>query len=529
MDMPGVADAMNDPILREKAEEQAEKLFDVLKKEVVAEARDVGTLRKELTVTVPAKVIADHITKNFDDIAHDAVLPGFRKGRAPRRLIERRFSGEVRNSLKTTIVGQSFFAAAEKLELKVLGDPLFRVDEQGVPKLVEIGDAIKTYQLPDNGDMTYICELEVKPTFTVPELKGIEVKSPKIEINDELVNEQIARQLKIRGHFEPNSEGAASGDDLVIADVTLFVGDREIKKEDNVQLGIRPTRLDGVSLPNLAETLKGVKAGDKCQTNCTIPDDYERPDLRGQSGRFEFVIQEVKRLAPLSLPELVTQLGAENEKELREFVHQDMERELGTLRQRAMKEQVLAYLLDKAEMDLPPGLSARMTDRAVVRKVMELQQSGTPWNEIEARIDELRTVAGNEVLRNLKLDFIMEAVALALKVRITEDELNTAIAQIARRYNRRFDKVRDDLVERGLINALAEQIREDKCVELILRDANVVEVTAPVEPAVPAKQAKATTSEESASGSEKVPKKSKPSSRSKKAAKTSDESGEQTA
>ncbi|MBL8880748.1 MAG: trigger factor [Phycisphaerales bacterium] len=526
MDMPGVANAMNDPILREKAEEQAEKLFDVLKKEVMAEARDLGTLRKELTVTVPAKVISDHITKNFDDIAHDAVLPGFRKGRAPRRLVERRFSGEVRNSLKTTIVGQSFFAAAEKLELKVLGDPLFRVDEKGVPKLVEIGDAIKTYQLPDNGDMTYVCELEVKPTFTVPELKGIEVKSPTIQITDDLVNEHIGRQLKIRGRLEPSTEGAATADDLVIADVTLHVGGAEIKKEDNVQLGIRPTRLDSVSLPNLGETLKGVKAGDKRETECTIPDDYERPDLRGQSGRFEFTIQEIKRLVPLSMEEFIKQLGAESEKELREFVHQDMEREVETLKRRALKEQVLGYLLDQVAMDLPPGLSARMTDRAVVRKVMELQQNGTPWNEIEARIDELRTVAGNEVMRDLKLDFIMEAVALALQVRITEDELNSAIAQIARRYNRRFDKVRDDLLERGLINALAEQIREEKCVELILRDAKIVEVTEPSEPAKANGNETAAKSDESASGAEKEPKKSKPGSRAKKAPKSGEASGE---
>lgn len=526
MEMPGVADAMNDPVLREKAEEQAERLFDVLKKEVVAEARDVGTLRKELSVTVPGKVIAEHISKNFDDIAHDAVLPGFRKGRAPRRLIERRFSGEVRNSLKTTLVGQSFFAAAEKLELKVLGDPLFRVEEKGVPKLVEIGDAIKSYELPDSGDMSYVCELEVKPTFVIPPLKGIEIKSPKITITDDLVTEQILRQRKIRGHYEPNADGAATADDLVIADVTLFVDKNEIKKEENVQLGVRPTRLDGVALPNLAETLKGAKTGDKRETECTIPDDYERPDLRGKTGRFEFTIQEVKRLSPASMEDFIKQMGAADEKELREFVRQDMENELGTLSQRAKKEQVLAFLLEKVEMDLPPGLSARMTDRAVVRKVMELQQNGMPWNDIEARIDELRTVAGNEVLRNLKLDFIMEAVAGALQVRISEEELNTAIAGIARRYNRRFDKVRDDLIQRGLINALAEQIREDKCVELILREANVVEVTEPPAAAVAEAAADDAKSTESASDEEKEPKKPKPKSRAKKATKPKESAGE---
>lgn len=516
MDMPGVADALNDPILREKAEEQAEKLYDALKREVVAEARDVGTLRKELRVTVPAKVISEHISKNFDDIANDAVVPGFRKGRAPRRLIERRFSGEVRNSLKTTLIGQSFFAAAEKLELKVLGDPLFHIEKDGVSKLAEIGDAIKTFQLPDNGDMTYICELEVKPSFETPTLKGIEIKSPKIAITDALITEQIERQRKIRGHFQPLVDGAAAADDLLIADVTLFVGEQQIKKEENVQLGVRPTRLDGVGLPNLAETLKGARAGDHRSCECVIPDDYERPDLRGKAGRFEFVIQEVKRLMPIAMDEFVKQVGAADEKELREFVRQDMENELETLKRRAMKEQVLAFLLEKVEMDLPQGLSARMTDRAVVRKVMELQQRGVPWNEIEADIDELRTVAANEVLRNLKLDFIMESIAASLNVGITEEEMNAAIAGIARRYNRRFDRVRDDLVQRGLINALAEQIREDKCVELILRDANIVEVSEAAALSDADSADSPTKSEDTASETKKEPKKAKPKSRAKK-------------
>ena len=102
------------------------------------------------------------------------------------------------------------------------------------------------------------------------------------------------------------------------------------------------------------------------------------------------------------------QSGAESEKELKQFVHDDMEAERDRLVERAKREQVLDYLLEKIPLELPDQLSARQTDRAVLRKVIDLQQRGVPQSDVETQIDELRTSAKEEVARNLKLDFIME-------------------------------------------------------------------------------------------------------------------------
>ncbi|MGE0479910.1 MAG: trigger factor [Phycisphaerae bacterium] len=474
MDIPGVSEALHDPEIRDRAEKEAERLRESLKKEVQAEIRDIGTLRKEMRVTVPAKVISDHIVHSFDELMDDAHLPGFRKGRAPRALIERRFASEVRDSLKTTILGQSFYAAAENNKLEVLGDPLFQIaGDDGVNKLVDITEAIPRLKLPDRGDFTYTCELEVKPDFELPELTGIAVQTPKVEINDQVVDEHILRQRKIRGRYEPATGGASDRDDMIVADVVLTVDGAEVKREENVQLGVRATRLDGVPLPTLDETLRGVQAGEQRQADCVIPDDYERPDLRGKKGRFDFTVHEVKRLAPIELGAYVAQLGAENETQLREFVKDDLEAERERLIAQAKSEQVLKYLLDNTKLDVPPNLSARMIDRAVMRKVVELTQAGAPWSEIEAHIDELRTSAQSAVARDLKLEFILAKVAEKLQIQIAEEEVNNEIARLARVYNKRFDRVRDDFQARGLLPQLAEQIRQNKCVARILEDAKM--------------------------------------------------------
>ncbi len=152
MEMPGVADAMADPYLRGTAEEEAEKLLEELKKAVEVELKDIGVLRKEMRVSVPQSVIDNFLTHNIDELRQDAIVPGFRKGHAPRKLVEKRFGSDVRDSLKTMVLGQSYFAAVENNKLEVLGDPLIQITTGDEKKLVGIDEALANLKLPDSGN-----------------------------------------------------------------------------------------------------------------------------------------------------------------------------------------------------------------------------------------------------------------------------------------------------------------------------------------------------------------------------------------
>lgn len=466
-----------DPGMLDAADDKAAALLEELKEQSQASIEEIGTLRKALTVTVPAAVIGKQVDHNFEELQEEAIVPGFRKGRAPRQLIEKRFGPDVRKSLKTTIIAQAYLGVTERESLEVLGDPLFRVEIDGGQKLVDLNEALQHIEIPTDADMSYTCEIEVKPVFELPSLEEIPVKRPNIEISDEQVAEQLERQQKIRGRLEPLADGVSETDDVLIVDAELKVGDESVKTEQNLQLGVRAARLDGINLPELGEKLTGVKPGDSVALDCEIPDDYERADLRGKQGTFSFEIHELKRLKPVPVEELVASFGAESEAQLREFIKDDLEQEKDRLTQRAMTEQVRQYLLDQTQVDLPEQLSARQTDRAVIRQVIELRQQGIPDGDIHARIDELRTSAKDSVARDLRLSFILEKVADEIDVHVTDEEVNTEIARMARLYNKRFDRVRDDLQAQGLLGQLAEQIQQDKCVEHLLSKAKIEDVS----------------------------------------------------
>jgi len=153
---------------------QAQTETEATEQETAAEqiqinVEDAGTLRKKVTVTVPADRIAAKQSELFGELSRTAQVPGFRIGRAPRRLIEKRFGKEVVQDVRNAIIGESLGRAIEKSELNTLGEPDLDLDK---------------IQLPEAGDMTYDFQVEVKPEFDLPELEGIEVEKQTVEVDD---------------------------------------------------------------------------------------------------------------------------------------------------------------------------------------------------------------------------------------------------------------------------------------------------------------------------------------------------------
>jgi len=473
MDIPGAARPI-DPEAWDKAQARQERLLEDLKKQVKTELRDIGVLRKELRVTVPAGIIADYLDMNYDELMQDAFVPGFRKGRAPRRLVEKRYGAEVRESLTSSIVSQSYFAAIDNAKLDVLGEPLFAVTIDGGTKLVQVDEALQHLKLPETGDFSYTCEIEIKPRFELPELKGIEITDPAIEITEEMVTEEIDRQRKQRGRLEPVLDEPARKGDYVVADVALVVAGETVKQEDNLTVAVRPASIEGIPLVELDKTLMGVRPGQTCTASCTIPPDFERPELRGQPGEFRFTVHEVKRLVLLPMEDFLAATGYESEAEARRDYRERMESQRDQFARAAKRAQIEEYLLKNTKLDLPEQFSTRQTERAVLRRAVELHAQGVAMEDIEAQLDELRTSARQQVANELKLSFILEKVAEKLDIDVTDEELNSEIAEIARRYRRRFDRVRDDLQRRGLLEELVERIRQQKCLDALLADARLV-------------------------------------------------------
>lgn len=480
---------------------EEEKLMAKLKEAVEVSREEIGPLRQKLTITVPRDLMDERLGEQFMELKRDAAIPGFRKGRAPLRLVEKRFSHDVGDELAGQLVSSSYLAATEKEELNPLGDPMIwvtatekRTDEKGgertveVEKLLPLEEALEFIELPKEGSLTYSCELDLKPEFELPGLEGIPLTRPNIKIEDEDVDRELDRMLRTRGTFEPVEGGKVEPDDMLYASMKMTVEDEVIRQEDNFDLAARDLRLVGVPLKGFGDAVVSKQVGDEVTFEAPVPEDHENIDIRGKTARFEFKLEEIKRLkVPPLDKEFLSAVGFESEKELREFVRSNMEAELEQLTSRALRGQVNEYLASKVEMEVPEALSQRQAERIVARRMMEMLRANVPEAEVKKAVDEMRTEAQVESVRELKLYFILEKVAEELSVEVSEDEINGAIAMIAQRQNRRFDRVRDELSKQGGLTSLYLQLRDEKILDQLVAQAQISEGPAPEKKKAPKK------------------------------------------
>ena len=443
----------------------------------VVTIEDSGSCKKKVSVEIPEETIKKALDERYHKLRAEAVVPGFRRGRAPVRLLEKRFGSDVSEEIKLKLLVDASEAALKDSELDTLGDP-------------DIGH--ENIDLPKDGPMKFDFEVEVRPQFDLPELEGIAVEKPKIEVIDQQIDEEIQAMRKRAGIWVPKEDGDVEIDDQVVADAVLkFEDATEDQKHDNIEIFVRKNGFVGpIPIETLDELLVGAESGDVKKTSVNIPKTFFNEQYRGKSIDVEMTIKDVKRLEPAELDEtFFKRYGVDNENELRQAIG-DARREQAERDSRtAMGDQVYKYLLDNTEFDLPGNIVANQSMRILQRQYTNLLIRGVGREQIEEQMDRLRASSEIQAKEQLKLFFIMSKVAERLDVpEASEEEVNGYIAQVAASRGRRPEKVRQELARDGSLEQFKLQVREQKCVEKLLESANITEAKAVKATKEPAKK-----------------------------------------
>ncbi len=473
----------------EPSEEQQQ--MAKLKEAIDVQVEEIGTLRKKLTITVPQATVAERRNDQFGEIKRDAVVPGFRKGHAPLPLVEKRFGQDVNEQLSSQLLSSSFMAASEKLELDTLGDPLiWAPGKSGEETLVTVEQAFDLITVPSAGDFSFSCEVEIRPDFELPPLEGIPIRQPQVKTTKADIADHIERLRGMRGHYQPVTDEPAQEDDLVVCNLKVTREGTVLYEEENALLAVRPQRYAGLLLENLNTLLSGSKIGDTRTFDVRVPDDYEHEAARGGTATAEVTLLDLKRLA---LPEIdaafLESLGLESRAELEDWVKASLEARASEETARLQREQISHYLLERCPMELPGGLSQQQATRIAARRMVDLARRGTPESEITKQADAIRVGARADAIQDLQLQFILDKIGREWAIDVSEDEINGQIAAIAQRQNRRFDRVRDELIRNQSLTALYVHVRDEKIMDRLIATAQIIQAGEKGEPeAQPAAQ-----------------------------------------
>lgn len=413
---------------------------------------------RHVIATISREDIERYFDNAFSEMMPSAAVPGFRAGRAPRKLVEQKFKAEIADQVKGSLLMDSLAQISEESDFAAISEPDLNLD---------------AVEIPDEGPMTFEFDIEVRPEFEMPKWKGLKITRPVREFTKEDVDAQIEQMLSRYGQLAPH-DGAAEKDDYITATITTKHDGKQIAREEEevVRLRDKLSFIDG-SIDGFAKLMDGVKAGSKKSAKLTIGDDAPNEDMRGKEVEVEFEVLEVKRLKMPELTEdFLKELGDfKTEGDLRDAIQQNLERQLEYRQQQNSRQQITSMLTESANWELPPGLLKRQSVRELERAVMELRRSGFSEGEIRARENELRQNSGASTATALKEHFILERIAEEQEIDIEEGDYEKEIFLMSMQSGESPRRVRAQLEKRGLMDVLRNQIVERKVLEVVQAEA----------------------------------------------------------
>ncbi|MFG0258089.1 MAG: trigger factor [Phycisphaerales bacterium JB043] len=429
---------------------------------------DAGPCRKKLSIEVESAHVDAMLEESTSTIVGQAALPGFRQGKAPRKLIERRFGQAIRDETKEKLVGQAYRHALEEHKLRVVGEP-------------EGGEELQELELERGQAVQFTVEVEVVPEFTLPAMSDLTVKRPIIEVSDEDLQTQIDSIAANEGELRSKQE-SAPGDYLVGHGVLRVKGADEPVHDIEGSVVQAPEdggkgMVLGVMVDDFGAQLGTPKVGETVTITSSGPEQHEIEEIRGQDLEITFTVSEINEVVPASLESLAERMGTGGVEALKDGVRGQLEQQVRNKQQHALRQQVASHLLETIDFELPEKLTAQQALRTLQRRQLDLQYQGVDANEIEAQLAELRSASDESARRELKLFFILDQVANEQNLQITEQELNGFIVQLAMSRGLRPDMVRQELMESGRVQQVARQLREHKALDLLLGQATIEDLS----------------------------------------------------
>ncbi|MHB0957019.1 MAG: trigger factor [Pirellulaceae bacterium] len=417
-----------------------------------------GACQRHITVTVARSDVDRYLSEAFDELKPKAEVPGFRPGRAPRKLVETRFKDQVGDQVKGSLLMDSLSQVSEEYEFSAISEPNFDLD---------------AVSLPEDGPFTFEFDIEVRPEFDVPKWGGLQLERPIREYSDEDVERHLGKLLKRYAKLI-DRDGGAEPEDVLDVNVAVTHAGKLVTEHENVRVTLLPNlSLRDVTIAHFDELMAGAVVGETRSTVVTLSDGAENEAMRGQEVAVSFKVTGIRHL---ELPKLnqafLESIGGFNdEDELREAVRSELVRQAVFAQQRRLREQITTTLIQGADWELPPDLVRRQAKRELERMVLELQSSGFSAEMIRNYANQIRQNSLRSTEAALKEHFIFERIAEEEEIEADPADYETEIRSIAEQSGDSVRRVRARLEKRGQMDALRNQIIERKVVDLICSQA----------------------------------------------------------
>ena len=423
----------------------------------------VATLRVE----IPAEKVKGQRDQIVLGYASKARVPGFRPGKAPRAIIEKRFEKEISEELNERLFNEAFDEAIKQEDLKVI--------DFGMPENL----ATST-----DGAISFSSKLTLAPEVQLPEYKGITVTVPPLAVPDEELQAQLKSLQERFADFKDIEGRPAAMGDFAVIDYSSTVEGKPTEEFLGKPAGYLTgregfwVRLDEKSfLPGFAAQLEGMNPGDSKDITLTLPEDFPVADLASKEIVFATTLKELKEAI---LPELDDELAAKlapgkTMAEITDIIRENMQAERKRRIDDMKVNQIVAHFNSQVDFELPDDLVSQETQSQADAMVQRGVQAGMSEEEIQSQQAEIFASAGNQAVTNLRTNFILREIARVENIQVSDAELVTHLAQVAQSRKVAPKKFIKDMQRAGRLPSVRSSIVIGKAIDFLVEHAEVVE------------------------------------------------------
>jgi trigger factor len=423
-------------------------------------------LKHEMTVVVEAADIERRVTDRLAEIGRTIRLPGFRPGKVPLNVLRKRYGQSVVGEVLERTVSDSSSEAMRERNLRPALQP-----------------KVEIVSFNEGADLRYKLAVEVLPQIELGSFADLAVERLKPEVPEEEIDQALERIARQQRKSEVVDRAAEKGD-IVVMDFVGSVGGVEFPggsaKGYSLELGT------GSFVPGFEDQLIGIKAGDERKVEITFPADYGNEELAGKAASFAVTATYVKAIAAQPVDEsLATAIGMENLAALRQVVRERIERDYQGIARQKLKTALLDRLAERHHFAVPQGMVDIELDtiwRQYEAQRERTAQAGAAASDEPAK-DEAAVKAEYKDIaeRRVRLGLVLAEVGSKNNITVTQEELNRAMAEEARRFPGQERHVIEYYRNNpGAVDQLRAPIYEDKVIDFILELAQVTERTVPL-------------------------------------------------
>jgi trigger factor len=418
-----------------------------------------ATCKRELELEIPAENVKKATEKISRDLARVARIPGFRPGKAPVTLIQRRFAEEIKGEVLDSLLPEVLSQSLQEKKLIPVNRP--EVDQ---------------VNFTENGPVKFRATFEVLPEFELTDYKGLEIEVDKLEIGDAEVNKAIEEIRERAATFAPVEGRAIQDGDFA-----------QLKLIGTPEGGGEPVRAESVlchigseeTLESFNENLRGAKDGETKNFAAKYPDDYPDPKLAGKTYNYTVEVLGIKEK---KMPELNDEFAKDvaGEKaefatleEMRKKVHEQLDAAREAKQGEQAREKILEVLIKKHDFPVPESLIEGQMDARLERVVRSLAGQGVDPRAVNVDWVSLRSRQRQRATDDVKAEIILDRVATAENIDATEEEVEKQLEAMATASGESATSLRARLTKQGALDRMKSKLRSDKTIDWLYQQSRI--------------------------------------------------------